>query len=354
MGGCHMTGLTRLFLFCGIVLLAALYRPKTLADASLGLVETAGLPGNEESEERQAVQPSIVGGQETDIQSFPWVVSIVSSQAPDAYAGHRCGGTLAASDRVLTSAHCVFNGDAVVSPEELWVLAGQADLSGNSGQTVRVTEILPHPEFDAQTGDHDVALIRLSRGLEYAPVHIPFLDPHPLVEAGAEVTVVGWGSMASSEDLAAYPYILRKAKLQLTDAGQCQESLRLHTGQAYAITARMLCASSLTSAADACTGDSGGPLLYWHPDLGTWIQIGVISWGIGCAVPELPGVYANLHPLASWIRDAMASSPDWNPDPETLPTPARQDNADSDPDHLDAGLTMSYYFPFVPRMTTIP
>ncbi len=348
-----MTGLTRLFLLLGVALLAALYRPKTLADASLGLVETAGLPGNAESEERQAVQPSIVGGLETDIQSFPWVVSIVSSQVPDAYAGHRCGGTLAASDRVLTSAHCVFNENAVASPEELWVLAGQADLSGNSGQTVSVTEILPHPKFDAQTGDHDVALIRLSRGLEYAQVSIPFLDPHPLVEASAEVTVVGWGSMAASADLAAYPYILRKAKLQLTDASQCQESLRLHTGQAYVITDRMLCANSPTMAADACTGDSGGPLLYWHPDLGTWVQIGVISWGIGCAVPELPGVYANLHSLASWIRDALASSPDWNPAPGALPTPERQDQAGSDPDPLDAGLTTSYYFPFVPR-TTIP
>ncbi len=348
-----MDGWVKLLLLLGVALMAALYPPTTLGDASWASMETAGRPVNEESPENQAIQPSIVGGLETDIQSFPWVVAIVSSQMPDAYAGHRCGGSLVASDWVLTSAHCVFNGDVLVSPDELWVLAGQADLSGHSGQTVQIAAVLSHPAFDAQTGDYDVALIRLAQELEYAPVHIPFLDPQPLVEAGAPVTIVGWGSMAPSDDLAAYPHILRQAELQLTDAGQCQERIHQHTGQ-YTITARMLCASSPTSAKDACTGDSGGPLLFWHAEPGTWVQIGVISWGIGCAVPALPGVYANLHPLQSWIVEAMAPAPARNADIEAQPTLASQDEVKRGPEHLETDRTVSYYFPVVPLMRPGP
>ncbi len=330
-----MAGLVRLLLLVGVALLAAVYRPKLLGDASLIWVETTGLSVNAKPTENPGVQPSVVGGQETDIQSFPWIVSIVSSQAPNAYTGHRCGGTVIDRDWILTSAHCIFNGETLASPSELQVLVGQADLSGNSGQIVAITDILPHPQFDTRTGDYDVGLMRLSRRLENSePIPISFLDPQQLVETSASVTVVGWGSTTPSEDLASYPYILRKAELQLADSGQCQESLHLVTGEDWVITDRMLCAHSST--ADACVGDSGGPLLYWDPEREAWIQIGVISWGISCAVPKLPGVYANLHSLASWIRAVTVSTSVQEPDTASQPA--------------SASVAASYYYPFVPHL----
>lgn len=67
-----------------------------------------------------------------------------------------------------------------------------------------------------------------------------------------------------------------------------------------------LCAGGIRKGgADACSGDSGGPLL-----VGSrfgYVQIGVVSWGDGCDLPWSPGVYARVASLADWIATTTTS-----------------------------------------------
>lgn len=55
----------------------------------------------------------------------------------------------------------------------------------------------------------------------------------------------------------------------------------------------MICAG--TPGQDSCQGDSGGPLVV------NGVQVGVVSWGYGCARPGYPGVYSNIANLRGFI-----------------------------------------------------
>ncbi|XP_068839230.1 serine protease 44-like [Capricornis sumatraensis] len=48
-------------------------------------------------------------------------------------------------------------------------------------------------------------------------------------------------------------------------------------------------------------GDSGGPLVCEFND--TWVQVGIVSWGIACGRSELPIVYTEVSSYKDWITD---------------------------------------------------
>lgn len=46
----------------------------------------------------------------------------------------------------------------------------------------------------------------------------------------------------------------------------------------------------------------GGPLVVVDSDNGDFVQVGVVSWGDGCAEEEKPGVYAKVSNYTNWIN----------------------------------------------------
>lgn len=72
---------------------------------------------------------------------------------------------------------------------------------------------------------------------------------------------------------------------------------------------RVLCTGYVNGGKDSCRGDSGGPVMVplWSEN-GTFpfYQIGIVSWGKGCAQPNRPGVSTNIQYYAEWIHDNLA------------------------------------------------
>ncbi len=50
-------------------------------------------------------------------------------------------------------------------------------------------------------------------------------------------------------------------------------------------------------------GDGGGPLVCEKE--GQWDQVGIVSFGIGCGRPNVPGVYTKVEAYEEWIERAV-------------------------------------------------
>lgn len=110
--------------------------------------------------------------------------------------------------------------------------------------------------------------------------------------SGRKATVAGWGRVGVNDNPS---YLLKKADVQIMTLSECN---RTSIGPHLADT--MMCAYAQNT--DACQGDSGGPLVYARNGR-KMEQIGVVSWGIGCASDGVPGVYTKVTDYLDWIHD---------------------------------------------------
>eukprot|EP01083_Nonionella_stella_P111039 325486_1 len=84
-----------------------------------------------------------------------------------------------------------------------------------------------------------------------------------------------------------------KVNVNCMSNSECAKSSDGRDSYQGQITDNMLCARGNNK--DSCQGDSGGPLVDGD------VLVGVVSWGIGCADPSFPGVYARVSRAADWI-----------------------------------------------------
>ncbi|MDK2123079.1 S1 family peptidase [Parachitinimonas caeni] len=166
-----------------------------------------------------ANQFEIVNGSESTPGAYPWLVSVGSAADTNAYQAHYCGGALIHKRWVLTAAHCL---DAGQNPSTVAVTIGRHKLSESGGQRIVAKQLVRHSAYDANTSDHDIALIELSEDAK-SPV-IRILPPPLYPKVGTTLRAAGHGGTAAPIDYLADTYKVDNCS---KDLQACIEKIQL-------------------------------------------------------------------------------------------------------------------------------
>ncbi|XP_026305116.1 trypsin-1 isoform X3 [Piliocolobus tephrosceles] len=223
----------------------------------------------------------IVGGYTCEKNSVPYQVSLNSGY-------HFCGGSLIDKQWVVSAAHCYKSGIQVRLGEH------NIEVQEGSEQFITAAKIIRHPNYNSNTLNNDILLIKLSSAAVINAYVSTISLPTAAPSAGTTCLISGWGNTLSSG--ADYPDELQCLEAPVLTQAKCEAS---YSGR---ITSNMFCVGFLEGGKDSCQGDSGGPVV-----CNGELQ-GIVSWGDGCAQKNKPGVYTKVYNYLTWIKNTMASN----------------------------------------------
>ncbi|CAF3883433.1 unnamed protein product, partial [Rotaria sp. Silwood1] len=246
----------------------------------------------------------IVGGEE----AVPYTWSFMVSLQHRSSNSHFCGGSIFSDSYILTAAHCVDD----ETPDRIQIVAGVHNRSDPNGVIREVDYIHIHPDWSSSSMErrHDIAMLHLSQPLGLASnpllarICVPKVQWPNNVETypsnGTRLAAIGWGNIKQDWTNNS-PDNLHQVQVFAIDNNDpiCNKSLF--------DTQVQFCAALYEGGKDTCQGDSGGPILQWLGD--QWEQVGITSFGKGCALKGDPGIYTRLAYYHEWI-DTIAEEPE--------------------------------------------
>jgi len=277
-----------------------------------------------------------------NVTAFPWYFPNMTGTYN--FTKNHCTGSLIRLEwpaTILTAAHCVEPGATyyydLLGDVSFNIYLARSDADDDDVTSTNNYTMHPawyhtyHPDYNATLTNNDVALIFLDEDLsDNSRLSVATYDDATALTVGDELQVIGYGA-----DFEGGPATdtLEHTEVVYTEAEKCENIINAHlkelerkeneTISNITIDNTMICAAG--DRTDSCQGDSGGPLVR----MGTSVQVGITSWGIGCNRSvnslNLPGVYTNLSRYTQWIDTKIAGAQTTAaPMPQSTPAPTVQ------------------------------
>lgn len=248
--------------------------------------------GNEDCQCGWKNPSRIVGGTETGVNEYPMMCALVDLSVKELF----CGCTIIYNTYVITAGHCLFQRNI----SEIGVLVGEHDYStGNDTDATMIYGVesnITHPNYSPQTQMNDISILKLKGKIQYndkvGPACLPF-QHSPDTFGGDRVKALGWGA---TEFGGAVSTTLQQVQMSVMTNLQCKKNYPQ-------VSVDQLC--TFEKGKDSCAVDSGGPILWENPTSHNVVLVGVINYGVGCALQG--SVNARVGAYVDWI---VQSTPD--------------------------------------------
>ncbi|XP_045512707.1 collagenase-like [Pieris brassicae] len=236
----------------------------------------------------------IIGGNQVpSIMTYPYQAGIVATLTTGSMS--ICGGALVSNTRVLTAAHCWWDGENQARSFTV-VLGSLTIFSG--GTRLATSDVVVHPSWNDKDIINDIAVVRISR-VQFTnniqAITLPSISDVNNAFAGVTATATGYGKMKDSQKGFPKTTQLHHVNLKVLTNAVCQR-----TFSGITIHKSHLCTDG-TQRVGTCEGDSGGPLTTIVNN--RRMLIGIVSFGLsdGCE-RGTPSVYTRVTEFRTWIN----------------------------------------------------
>lgn len=250
------------------------------------------------------VKDLVVGREFADSREFPHA-ALIGHENDISDFDYNCVGSLITDKFVLSVASCAY-GPYRTKAKYVKVGDVHRDQPNINTFTYTIIEMIIHPLHSERIIDHDIALFKLNKNVEFNLFVQPICLPAKNLEPKLAIAT-GWGRLGPGESKS---IILKKVTMEIFTQPDCQAKFEKSKATANGIDYETkLCGGSHTEKGiDTCDADSGAPLQIYNPDGAEcmYTLVGLTSFGIrNCGTPGVPGVYTRVHRYINWIEEIL-------------------------------------------------